>query len=384
MPIVSVSEPFNIPALGGNPAPGGASKLIDLTDVNAGSSNPGAVLTELTPVGGVRRFGMQATGLAGVQNAINEIYVSNATVPNGILYHASLTDGVLIWDGVNTDTNADLVPDAAFYGIGFPIPADNSALNLLINVESDDYYLGVSNYNGIGLPVFSDLNFMNVNIPLRVVVKTDSLTMNFESGGESIPTGLTINPDGFSYFWVFVLPTTPEHQFSINAQLINNATGLLAEALSDIYEINNKLKPLSYSGFVDNPDYNNLLTVRIDDGQLLNNAIFSIFATGFINANSGNAFAELRLDKQSGGLISSVQTGNIAVPAGGLAVAFSGLATFLDGYLYVSGSVAVGTVCHALNAVLQIPSGDAAFISVNCVSDNGTLQRYAYTVNAIN
>ena len=59
MPIVSVSEPFNIPALGGNPAPSGASKLIDLTDVNAGTSiNPGAVLTELEPVGGVRQFGL--------------------------------------------------------------------------------------------------------------------------------------------------------------------------------------------------------------------------------------------------------------------------------------------------------------------------------------
>lgn len=84
MPIISVSEPFNIPALGGNPAHGGASKLIDLTDVSAGASNPGAVLTELEPVGGVRQFGLN--GLPNFSDLIsNSINDSISGVNNSII-----------------------------------------------------------------------------------------------------------------------------------------------------------------------------------------------------------------------------------------------------------------------------------------------------------
>lgn len=127
MGVVSIT----VPSIGFPPA-AGASKLIDLTDVEAGAagSKIGQFLTELAPVSGARRFGfLPAAG--GLKVA--DWDANGAALP---LDPAAIGGTLATIDGIATVAPFNPVPvidgAAIFYGLTMPIglPAVSAALDL--------------------------------------------------------------------------------------------------------------------------------------------------------------------------------------------------------------------------------------------------------------
>lgn len=128
MSVVSIT----VPSIGFPPA-AGASKLIDLTDVEAGAagSKIGQFLTELAPVSGARRFGFMAAA-GGLKVA--DWDASGAALP---LDPAAIGGTLATIDGIATVAPFNPVPvmagAAIFYGLTMPIglPAASAALDLI-------------------------------------------------------------------------------------------------------------------------------------------------------------------------------------------------------------------------------------------------------------
>ena len=127
MSVVSIT----VPSIGFPPA-AGASKLIDLTDVEAGAagSKIGQFLTEIAPVAGARRFGFMAAA-GGLKVA--DWDAGGAALP---LDPAAIGGTLATIDGIATVASFNPVPvmagAASFYGLTMPIglPAVSAALDL--------------------------------------------------------------------------------------------------------------------------------------------------------------------------------------------------------------------------------------------------------------
>lgn len=215
MSIVSVT----IPQIGFPPV-AGASKLIDLTDVDAGTagSKIGQFLTELAPVEGARRFGfMPAAG--GLKVA--DWNASGAALP---LDPAAVGGTLATIDGIATVAPLNPVPvmagAAIFYGLTMPVglPAVSAVLDLnwpLLPSDAPSYVFALLHDQGADLAELVEAVLSSGAAGVSGLIagmesgngfgftlpNNDSFPLTFPESGSSIL--LTVNNDGALVFGGF-------------------------------------------------------------------------------------------------------------------------------------------------------------------------------------
>lgn len=228
-----------VPSIGFPPA-AGASKLIDLTDVEAGAagSKIGQFLTELAPVSGARRFGFMAAA-GGLKVADWDVGGAVLPLPDQIGVGASLST----LDGILTATaTTPILPDSGssstqkWYGMTIPFskPTASALLQLIwpIYLDPDNF---VSSVFGIIHDVLTDVTQLPANI-------SDSIP-DFASGFAYFNAGDFITFPQPNIANLLPLPIGGSSDFEI---VINSD-------MSAIYKISDQAVGASPSIQIDNP-----------------------------------------------------------------------------------------------------------------------------------
>lgn len=390
----------------------GASRLIDLSDVSG--VLVGGVLTEVNNEDGARSFEFlplpdYSQDINGLQNAVfNEaaaranadaqavarldaLYVdAPPTLPAHTLYHATLQDGQLVWDGtLTTITTGEAQEQIALAALCLPLPVAGHP-NITLSVEGCDPASGlivaaaVASQGTDPVPVLAgdkiaDLYVPNiVNASLNLSLSSDAVSQTFSTPSSTMPLPAMAVPAG-SVVWIMLYANGPTEYMAtpVTVDFVSQTTGIVAELQTSVQALTDRVNRdaevfsagvAQFGGYVGE---HSIPAVELVDG-----AVWRLSGAGRISEliEARAVSPQLRLSRTEGGI--NEQADGVADAASTLdrVVSWQGFLCVQAGKIKFSVQVAINDQVQLLYTECTLFTDSGASISVIAAGGFGASQ----------